>query len=182
MDTELETLTPAELTAHSRELLAAATPGPWRLIGGGEYITGCWIMIAPDDGGVSPENGALITEAPELIRLQADVIDAQAAELAARELMREHLVREAVNADSWITQLTTRLATANATIERLTTPPIVAHKGPHDTDRAMLLGAADKIERGYLAGGSNVSAAVAELLRRALAAAPTERPVLEQGI
>jgi len=45
--------------------------------------------------------------------------------------------------------------------------PIVAHKGPHDTDRSMLLRAADNLDQGYPAGGQHVSAAIAELIRSA---------------
>lgn len=44
--------------AELRRLLAEAAP--WELIGGGEYITGLGILVAPDDGGISPENAALI--------------------------------------------------------------------------------------------------------------------------
>jgi len=49
--------------------------------------------------------------------------------------------------------------------------PTVQFKGPDDSDASMLLGAADKIERGFAPGGSNVTAAVVELIRRAVAAA-----------
>ena len=37
-----------------------ATPAPWVLIGGGEYVTGAGVLVAPDDGGVSPENAEFI--------------------------------------------------------------------------------------------------------------------------
>lgn len=48
--------------------------------------------------------------------------------------------------------------------------PVVAHKGPHDTDAAMFRVAARKLRDGYDAGGSNVRAAVADLLDAAAAA------------
>ncbi|NKZ84483.1 hypothetical protein GS982_19985 [Rhodococcus hoagii] len=44
--------------------------------------------------------------------------------------------------------------------------PPVGHKGPHDTDASALLQAAHNLEHGYKVGGSNVTAAVVELLRR----------------
>lgn len=43
--------------------------------------------------------------------------------------------------------------------------PVVAHKGPHDTDASLLRKAARSLERGYELGGSNLTAAVVELLR-----------------
>lgn len=49
--------------------------------------------------------------------------------------------------------------------------PVVAHKGPFDTDASYLRDAAERIEGGYLAGGSNVSNAVAHLLRDVATAA-----------
>ncbi|MBM4469879.1 hypothetical protein GS502_11195 [Rhodococcus hoagii] len=44
--------------------------------------------------------------------------------------------------------------------------PRVRYKGPCDTDASALLQAAQNLERGYKVGGSNVTAAVVELLRR----------------
>lgn len=50
------------------------------------------------------------------------------------------------------------------------TLPTVQFKAPHDTDASLLLGAADKIERGFTPGGPNVTTAVVELIRRAVMA------------
>ncbi len=47
--------------------------------------------------------------------------------------------------------------------------PVVAHKGPHDTDASLLRLAARNLRNGYDVGGSNVSRAVAELIERAVA-------------
>ena len=44
--------------------------------------------------------------------------------------------------------------------------PVVEHKGPHDTDRSMFLGAARNLERGYPLGGGNLTRAVVALIRR----------------
>jgi hypothetical protein len=45
----------------------------------------------------------------------------------------------------------------------------VNFRGPHDTDAAMMLGAADKLDQGFEVGGSNVREAVARTLRFATA-------------
>ncbi|MGN7133404.1 hypothetical protein ACTHQY_09035 [Rhodococcoides corynebacterioides] len=41
----------------------AATVGPWTLIGGGEYVTGAGLLVAPDDGGVSSDDAEFIAHA-----------------------------------------------------------------------------------------------------------------------
>lgn len=61
----------------------------------------------------------------------------------------------------------------------------VAYRGPCDTDAAMMLGAADRLERGFPVGGSNVTAAVVRVLRAAAhyaAASPTGEAEREQVI
>lgn len=50
-------------TEALRRLADAATPGPWPLFSGGEYVGGVGILVAPDDGGVSPANAAFIAAA-----------------------------------------------------------------------------------------------------------------------
>lgn len=45
--------------------LAAATPGPWELLGGNEYISPIGITVAPDDGGVTSRDAEFIAHAPE---------------------------------------------------------------------------------------------------------------------
>lgn len=46
--------------ARLREVAEAATPGPWPLIGGGEYVADVGIVVAPDDGGVTPADATFI--------------------------------------------------------------------------------------------------------------------------
>ena len=53
--------------------------------------------------------------------------------------------------------------------------PVVAHKGPNDTDLSMLDEAAHKLEHGY-SFGSNVTAAVVRLIRNAIRIARQEQP------
>lgn len=57
----------SDIVTRARELLAGITPGKWELIGGGEYITGPSILVAPDDGGVSSEDAEFIAAAPQLV-------------------------------------------------------------------------------------------------------------------
>ena len=67
----------------------------------------------------------------------------------------------------------TALAAAGFAVIKL---PVVAFKGPHDTDASMLRTAADKAESArYPVGGSNVGRAVADVLRQAAAAAEVSR-------
>jgi len=47
--------------------------------------------------------------------------------------------------------------------------PVVAHKGPYDTDASMFAEAAARLERGFDVGGSNLTDAVVRLIRRELA-------------
>lgn len=56
--------------------------------------------------------------------------------------------------------------TAETSAAKPSTLPVVAHKGPHDTDASLFLGAANRIEGGYPVAGGNVATAVAELIRR----------------
>lgn len=53
--------------------------------------------------------------------------------------------------------------------------PVVAHKGPNDTDLSLLDEAAHKLEHGY-SFGSNVTAAVVRLIRNAIHIARQEQP------
>lgn len=48
--------------------------------------------------------------------------------------------------------------------------PVVAHKGPDDTDASMFERAAWNLEHGYALGGGNLTRAVIELIRREVAA------------
>ena len=41
----------------------AATEGPWELLGGGEYVSGPDILVAPDDGGVTSADAEFIAHA-----------------------------------------------------------------------------------------------------------------------
>lgn len=57
-----------------QERLNAATPGPWELLGGGEWISPIGIAVAPDDGGVGPKDAVFIAHAPtDTARLLAAV-------------------------------------------------------------------------------------------------------------
>ena len=47
--------------------------------------------------------------------------------------------------------------------------PVVAHKGPYDTDASMFAEAAARLEHGFDVGGSNLTDAVVRLIRRELA-------------
>lgn len=51
-----------------------------------------------------------------------------------------------------------------AVVESIRTASVVSHKGPHDTDTAMMRRAAWNLRRGYEVGGSNVKGAVARVL------------------
>lgn len=52
--------------------------------------------------------------------------------------------------------------------------PVVAHKGPNDTDASAFHGAADRLDGGYEPGGSNVKRAISQLLRSVAAAAQAQ--------
>lgn len=71
-----------------RKVAEAATPGPWTLIGGGEYLTPIGLMVAPDDGGVWPEDATHIAtfDPPTVLALLDRV-----AELEAKEARVESL-------------------------------------------------------------------------------------------
>lgn len=49
--------------------------------------------------------------------------------------------------------------------------PSVLHKGPHDTDSTMYAAAADRLDRNYGVGGSNLRRAISQLLKYVSAAA-----------
>lgn len=59
-----------------RRLADAATPGPWPLFSGGEYVGGVGIVIAPDDGGVSPANAEFIAAARTALPALLDALAA----------------------------------------------------------------------------------------------------------
>lgn len=56
---------------RAKAALEGVTPGPWELIGGGEYVTGVGVCVAPDDGGVTDADARFIAQAhtlmPELV-------------------------------------------------------------------------------------------------------------------
>lgn len=70
-----------DLIARAKAALEGVADGPWELIGGGEYVTGVGICVAPDNGGVTGPNAEFIAAArtlvPELVaeveRLRADL-------------------------------------------------------------------------------------------------------------
>ena len=62
-----------------RERAEAATPEPWEVVGGGEYVQGPGILVAPDDGGVTTTDADLIaTMHPGVALALADWLDAEA--------------------------------------------------------------------------------------------------------
>lgn len=61
----------------------AATPGPWQLLGDGEYVSGPGILVAPDDGGVTSADAEFIAAA------RTTVPDMAAALRAVLELHKE---------------------------------------------------------------------------------------------
>lgn len=63
-----------------REVAKKATPGPWTLIGGGEYLTPIGLMVAPDDGGVWPEDATHIAafDPPTVLALLDRVAELEA--------------------------------------------------------------------------------------------------------
>ena len=104
---------PRETLARIRAQAAAATPGPWDLIGGGEYVTPVGIMVAPDDGGVNGADAEFIaharTDVPALSAAIRDVLAVadQLDRLAARhpnseagrvETAAAHEIRAAITA------------------------------------------------------------------------------------
>lgn len=59
-----------------RERAEAATPEPWEVVGGGEYVQGPGILVAPDDGGVTTTDADLIaTMHPGVALALADWLD-----------------------------------------------------------------------------------------------------------
>ena len=71
----------SELDLEQLEKVAQeATDGPWKLLGGGEYVTPIGVMVAPDDGGVSPEDAVYIAtfDPPTALALVARLREAEA--------------------------------------------------------------------------------------------------------
>ena len=70
-----------EAAATLRRRAQRATPGPWEVIGGGEYVQGPGILVAPDDGGVTTTDADLIaTMHPGVALALADVLEEAAAD------------------------------------------------------------------------------------------------------
>lgn len=71
-----------EKLAELRAVAEAATQGPWELVAGGEYMPATGLVVAPDDGGVSPNNAAHISafDPPTVLRLIA-ALEAKTAEV-----------------------------------------------------------------------------------------------------
>ena len=57
----------------------AAPAGPWELLGGGEYVSGPDILVAPDDGGVTSADAEFIaharTDVPALVAALRAVLE-----------------------------------------------------------------------------------------------------------
>lgn len=66
----------ADHLKNIRERAEAATAGPWELIGGGEYVTGVSILVAPDDGGVTDCDAEFIAHARADLPRLLDAVEA----------------------------------------------------------------------------------------------------------
>ena len=73
--------TAADWIKTRRELLAAATPGPWELICGGEYVDGVGLDVGHLDGGVRACDAELIADARTSLPLVLDALEAVLAVL-----------------------------------------------------------------------------------------------------
>lgn len=69
-------MTTADWIKRRRELLAAATPGPWELICGGEYVDGVGLDVGHLDGGVRACDAELIADARTSLPLALEVLEA----------------------------------------------------------------------------------------------------------
>lgn len=69
-------MTVTERLKGIRERAEAATAGPWELIGGGEYVTGVSILVAPDDGGVTGNDAEFIAHARTDLPRLLDAVEA----------------------------------------------------------------------------------------------------------
>ncbi|WIE81387.1 hypothetical protein [Curtobacterium sp. MCSS17_016] len=67
-------------------------------------------------------------------------------------------------------------------LTRLRAEATVSHKGPDDTDEALLRLAADKLSRGLPLGSSNVSAAVARVLTEVATLLEQHPPLVEPRV
>ncbi|WP_454232052.1 hypothetical protein [Mycolicibacterium fortuitum] len=70
----------SDVVQRAKTVLEGTTDGPWEIIGGGEYVTGVGILVAPDDGGVTSGDAEFIAQARTLVpELVAEVERLQAA-------------------------------------------------------------------------------------------------------
>ena len=75
---------PRETLNRIRAQAAAATEGPWELLGGGEYVSGPDILVAPDDGGVTSADAEFIAAARTTVPALLDALE-KVLELHPRE-------------------------------------------------------------------------------------------------
>ena len=66
---------PRETLNRIRAQAAAATEGPWELLGGGEYVSGPDILVAPDDGGVTSADAEFIAAARTTVPALLDALE-----------------------------------------------------------------------------------------------------------
>ena len=69
-------MTTADWIKRRRELLDAATDGPWELICGGEYVDGVGLDVGHLDGGVRACDAELIADARTSLPLALDALEA----------------------------------------------------------------------------------------------------------
>ena len=67
---------PRETLNRIRKQADNATEGPWELLGGGEYVSGPDILVAPDDGGVTSADAEFIAAARTTVPALLDLADA----------------------------------------------------------------------------------------------------------
>jgi len=105
---------PPERREELRRLADEATPGPWPLFSGGEYVGGVGILVAPDDGGVSPANAAFIAASRQAIPDLLDENDALRAELrTAKDHLRQAMI-EMQGSEQWAERIEHRAIRAEA--------------------------------------------------------------------
>ena len=69
-------MTTADWIKTRRELLDDATPGPWEVIYGGEYINGVDLDVGVPEGGVRECDAALIADIRTSLPRALDALDA----------------------------------------------------------------------------------------------------------
>ncbi len=158
--------------------IAVYVPTRW------EWLDGTWTAIplsmGPTLGNVydlAAHTAALSQRLAEVEAERDRFRDAVRGHEAMRWPEEAHRLQQQRNAALARAEAVERQSAAQAeVIERLAGAAVVRHKGPNDTDAAMLMRAGENLLNGYEIGGSNVKTAVAAVLFQVshiLADAPT---------